>query len=204
MNKHLKLFVIAAGLSANFINAQENPNNSFDFVGQNHNEFLGRYLAANPAKDIKTIYGDVSNILKNDRDFQTLIQTYGYTQVDYQLLNFTETDINEEFKTVINNSTLTPAAKESFSGLISNVYKMSQLENEPSKEDLRKLVMGFETELQRSNLSRDEVNRILYSTSVLRYSAFFWKDHSTNTNTVNIVDKGLIYGLEKKMKSGKL
>lgn len=93
MNKHLKLFVIAAGLSANFINAQENPNNSFDFVGQNHNEFLGRYLAANPAKDIKTIYGDVSNILKNDRDFQTLIQTYGYTQVDYQLLNFTETDI---------------------------------------------------------------------------------------------------------------
>ncbi|MCY0970869.1 hypothetical protein [Chryseobacterium wangxinyae] len=81
---------------------------------------------------------------------------------------------------------------------------MSQLENEPSKEDLRKLVMSFETELQRSNLSRDEVNRILYSTSVLRYSAFFWKDHSTNTNTVNIVDKGLIYGLEKKMKGGKL
>ncbi|WP_293891492.1 hypothetical protein [Flavobacterium sp.] len=182
--KNLLFGLIATVLLSNlsFGQSAANSKNEFDYVGKLHNEILSQLIKNNKVSEmsISEISKKVKEIALSNQNYLDKFKGVGYYELTDEDIKKGIADYPNKFASITDNAKISSGAKETLTKLI--VYLFDNGEKLDSKE-LYNFIISFENEVNNSELKDDEKGLILSTTSIVRYSNFYWTNQQTLTNT---------------------
>lgn len=165
----------AAAVAKGGVDDCANPQNPYDVAGYNHNMCLQatRSVWSAPNATAQDIHQAVSDY--NMTHFQNPL-----TAAEIQIADDVYADNINDFANIISNSALSPHGKDMATQMISLT---SNLSTTVTYTDYKSIVVNFEARLMAdNNLTDEDKETLLKSTSVARYSMCYWLNEEAGSN----------------------
>lgn len=152
-------------------NAQANPNNPYDSAGLQHNKVIKQFLEKYDSKNLSN--QETLNILNNLCDENEIKGE----KADMNFINFGIKDFKNNFRNVVNKSSLSKNGKLRFQGLLD--YMITEgFKGEISYYQFFNYIIKFEDTIKNDkSITKKDMEFILKATSVARYSTFLWGNY---------------------------
>lgn len=148
----------------------ENPENTYDFAGQIHNNILDVYLSGNyQHTTIAQISQQIEVIAAANNDLM-LLNMQTNLPINLDIIQEIVNNPLFELDQTITNSTMTSAAKDSLSSFMNNVLLW---ENHPYEEIYQNIIYYESSVIANSGFSNEDKRIILTTSSIIRYSIYY-------------------------------
>ena len=166
-----------------FSNAQSNIKNKFDYVGKLHNEIVDTYLKNNFSyKNSEELCKQVNEIASKNKNFISIVGSDNF-KADSKTIDFGINDFKNYFKNIINNQPMSESGKQNSQKLVNYIFEKGFSTNKVSYQELFDYIVNFENGIIVSkDLTDLDKQVILSSSSVARYSLYFWDNHFKGSN----------------------
>ena len=180
--KKVILGLIAMAFSL-FSNAQSNTKNKFDYVGKLHNEIVDTYLKNNFSyQNSEELCNQINEIASKNNNFISIVGSDNF-KADSKTIDLGINDFKNYFKNIINNQPMSENGKQNSQKLVNYLFESGFSSNKVSYQELFDYIVSFENEIIISkNLTDLDKQVLLSSSSVARYSLYFWNNHFKNNN----------------------
>lgn len=158
--------------------SQSNSKNEFDYVGRLHNELVDTYLKNNYSyKTNDELCKQINDIASKNKNFISMVGSNNY-QFDAKIIDNGIIDFKNYFKNTINSQPLSEIGKQNSQKLVNYLFEKSFSKNNVTYKELFDYIVNYEDDiLKNTNLSKLDKQILLSSSSVARYSLFFWDNH---------------------------
>ena len=173
--KKIILFLSICLFLTTVTEAQENPTNPYDYVGQLHNQIVQQALLIE-RKNSESTADDVENIALSNGLFSKQFPSYSKNSgIINGFIKQGVNDYNNNFRSTINGLNISTDAKGYAQNLVDYMFTSGMSSNPSSYSEFNSYVIKLEQDiLSNSKLTEFDKQVILCGTSTARYSGSLW------------------------------
>lgn len=163
-------------------NNPSNPKNVFDYIGQIHNQIVYEFLIQTGGQTLtnQQVLDKVKLITLANPDYISHFGT-NYQDIKEAEVDAGIDDFPNQFENIIDGLPISSEAKGIFNALMTETFEIENSGLTYAK--YRTYVLDLEDNIiNNTTIPSNEKNGILYSTSVARYSSYFWLESNPPTS----------------------